>query len=72
MNVIAFPAVVDVEFSGQVASQFVRRCLCLLAGQAVVGMKIDVRHETAGAAQSDISLDGRPVAHQYPSTGPAS
>ena len=68
MNVIAFPAVVDVEFAGQVAGQLVRRGLCLLAGQVVVSMKIDVRHKTAEGAQIGISLDGRPVVHQYPPT----
>jgi hypothetical protein len=66
MNVIAFPAVVDVEFPGQVAGQLVCRGLCLLAGQVVVGMKIDERHKPAERAQGYISLDGRPVVHQYP------
>lgn len=65
INVIAFPVVVDVEFAGQVAGQLVRRGLCLLAGQVVVGMKIDVRHKPAEGAQSYISLDARPVVHQH-------
>jgi hypothetical protein len=65
MNVIAFPAVVDVEFAGQIAGQFVGRGLSFLSGQVVVGMEIDERHKAAECAQSDVSLDGRPFVHQY-------
>lgn len=71
VNVIAFPPVVDVELAGQVTGKIVSRGLCILSGQVVVGVQIDVRHETGFAAMRRNSLDGHSTMHQCPPADPA-